>query len=751
MAKKLKQYFPYIVVLLLVPLLWLSAHQMRYLKALENIALNWRFRIRGELPSPAKLIYVDVDSKSIELMGERPFPRIFYAEAVSALFEQGQVKTIGIDIVFSDSAQSFLTDPQKITMDNQAFRQVIEEYPNLVLAAAYTPRVNRLSQGEQVELTEFPLIYKGQIDPLKNALPEQPSISLIGLTGGSLGLINVDEQLSQDSSTNWVPMFAYTPGPTYYTLALQLIRLYEGLPAEAIQIHSGALYLKSSKGEVLYKIPLERHQLVEVNWFSRFFSPMNERYSMADVLLANAWLYEGNEQEREQANKFFKRFKDAIVLIGPVDPMLQDLSPTPFDSEPVPRVGIHGNLLKTIMSGDYIKRMPILADYALTYLLSIQVFVLVLYSGRRSLWFKLGSICLLVGYAGGVFALFSFYQLIVPLITPVGASVTSAFIGLIYKLVHEEKQKGRIKNMFGTYVSPALVSQMVESQEEPTLGGVEETITAFFSDIQSFSSFSERLSPNQLVEIMNEYLSAMTDVVQEEKGTLDKYIGDAIVAMFGAPVKVEDHAYRACITAYEVQERQKMLRQKWMNEGDKWPDLVFGMQTRIGLNTGLATVGNMGSKTRFNYTMMGDNVNLAARCESGAKIYGVYTMVTESTREACEQTKQDIVFRYLDCIVVKGRSQPVAVYELVCLKHDMTDALAECLGLFNLGIESYLKQEWDVAIEIFNKASRLEPFQPEKTPGVHTNPSLVLIERCKMLRESPPAENWNGVFTMQTK
>ena len=158
----------------------------------------------------------------------------------------------------------------------------------------------------------------------------------------------------------------------------------------------------------------------------------------------------------------------------------------------------------------------------------------------------------------------------------------------------EEKAKGRIKGMFGTYVSQELVDQMVDSGDEPSLGGEETQITAFFSDVQSFSSFSELLTPNQLVALMNEYLTAMTDLVQQERGTLDKYIGDAIVAMYGAPIPMDDHAYQSVKTGLLMQERQLDLRKKWADEGDKWPDIVSLMQTRIGFNTGTATVGNMG-------------------------------------------------------------------------------------------------------------------------------------------------------------
>jgi adenylate cyclase len=206
------------------------------------------------------------------------------------------------------------------------------------------------------------------------------------------------------------------------------------------------------------------------------------------------------------------------------------------------------------------------------------------------------------------------------------------------------------------------------------------------------------------------------------------------------------------VASQRVQRKLGELRAKWKSEGEKWPEIVWRMQSRIGLNSGLATIGNMGSRTRFNYTMMGDNVNLAARMESGAKAYGVYTMVTETTKLACEKHGGDrLVFRFLDRIVVKGRSIPVPVYEIVGLKEDATDATRECLVTFARGIERYVAQDWDAAKAIFGASAKLEPNAPGKTPGVETNPSLVLIERCEELKLDPPGAGWDGVYVMKSK
>jgi adenylate cyclase len=335
---------------------------------------------------------------------------------------------------------------------------------------------------------------------------------------------------------------------------------------------------------------------------------------------------------------------------------------------------------------------------------------------------------------------------------PIGSTILTSLVAVGWQLIEEEKQKGRIKGMFGTYVSPQLVDRMVASGEEPQLGGHEAEITPYFSDIQRFSAFSEKLPPAKLVELMNEYLTACTDIVLAQGGALDKYIGDAVVAMFGGLVPLKDHALRACVASQLVHRRLRELREKWRSEGDKWPEIVWRMQSRIGLNSGLATVGNMGSHARFNYTMMGDNVNLAARMESAAKEYGVFTMVTEATKLGCVQQGGDrVVFRYLDRIVVMGRTMPVPIYEVVGLKEDVTAQTSEGLGLFDQGIARYLAQDWDGATALFRRSAELEPNQPGVTPGVENNPSFALITRCHFMRLHPPGPNWNGVYVMTRK
>jgi adenylate cyclase len=302
-----------------------------------------------------------------------------------------------------------------------------------------------------------------------------------------------------------------------------------------------------------------------------------------------------------------------------------------------------------------------------------------------------------------------------------------------------------VKALFGAYVSPALVNQMVEASDDPELGGTDAEITALFSDVEGFSAISEKLPPNELVSLMNDYLSEMTDLLQAEGGTLDKYIGDAIVMMFGMPLPVNDHAGRACVAALRMQERHKALRQRWVESG-QWPEIVEQMRTRIGINTGEAVIGNMGSRVRFNYTMMGDSVNIAARCESSAKTYGVYTVVTEMTLTAALKTVPDLFYRKLDRVIFKGRSEIVEIYELWDATVDRSQA-GLCRDAYEEGLKSYFKGAWELALVAFERAEQVEP-----TRGfASVTPSSVLSERCHaFIRDGVPQE-WDGAYRMSIK
>ena len=334
-------------------------------------------------------------------------------------------------------------------------------------------------------------------------------------------------------------------------------------------------------------------------------------------------------------------------------------------------------------------------------------------------------------------------SLVVPMIAPIASILVTYLANVLYRFLIEQKDKKFLKSTFGQYISPELIDKMFDNKQEPKLGGETGVHTAFFSDIQSFSSFTEVLEPEKMVKLMNEYLTEMTNVLLSRNGTLDKYIGDAIVAFYGAPVPVEDHEYQACMTALDMKDQLENLREKWSSE-EGWPEIVHNMQHRIGLSSGRMVTGNMGSTMRMNYTMMGDTVNLAARLEASAKQYGIYIQVSESTYKV---VKDKFDWRFLDYVRVKGKQQPVKVYELIAKKGKMNDIDKAVIEAFSQAQELYFKQDWDNAINGFKEGKALE----DMFPGRSESPSNVYLKRCYQLKENPPGKDWDGIWVLTKK
>lgn len=753
--------------LLAICLVWLLFDQLNALRPLRNLEEDLRFRMRGPIDAPVNLVYVDIDTKAINQLGSFPWDRSIFARVCELLLTRGGAKTVGIDVVFSEAGIPNLVSRERFDEGHLLFGRYlvngISPYsnakrgagpvPSVVLAASYAGGVQTDPRTGEQRLRPLPEVLDG---PGENP-PETPEWNFGGVIFNPplVGIID-----TKDGGTRRVPLYAPVKGRDYLHLSLELSRLYLGLKSEDVKIGRDRIDLVSPTEGLLRSIPLSQRQWVEINWFSPWIDDArNRRVSIADLNQLARIAASGNAAGLKAVEEYFADdyFKNAVVLIGPVDPLMQDLAITPFDREPAPKVGVHGNMVKTILSGRFIQRPPEWTTPVFALGLSALVVGLFLgVEGRRNALWRGLAILLLVGYVAGGHWIFLHFDLLIPMVVPVGAALSSTFIGGAVQLVLEQKQKSRIKGLFGAYLAPSVVAQMVDSGQEPTLGGVEETITAYFSDVESFSSFSEVLSPKQLVELMNEYLTACTDIVQAEGGTLDKYIGDALVAMYGAPLALPNHAHHACVTALRVQRRCAELREKWRHEqaSKGWPDIVLRLRTRIGLNTGRAVVGNMGSASRFSYTMMGDTVNLAARMESGAKAWGVLTMCAEQTWRDCRAVNpESVVFRALGRVVVKGRKAPEPIYELVGLREDVTDRTRECIARFETGLAKYYARDWAGALTDFEASAALEPLLAEAGKGgaASLNPSLVYQQRVRALLAQPPGPKWDGDYVMDSK
>ncbi|CAN5450307.1 adenylate/guanylate cyclase domain-containing protein [soil metagenome] len=692
------------------------------LTPLEDWTINQRIKARGELPAPLKVIYVNVDPDSIDKYGSFPWNRARFGAALDALFDYGGVKAVGMDFVFSDQGMPDLGREEALA-GNLALGKSIYRHKRVVAGATFRPERKKGITDKKVE---FPFLYKGG-DPKDFDLPEFSNLRGVG----KIGYFDV---LGEG---RMIPFFARTEFLTYYPLSLQLALLYWGLDTDAITVTPTEMLIRKPDGTLVTKIPLQEGQLMEQNWFAPWHSAQSPQYSISQVILAGEMM-SGAEQEKKDAEEFFKDFRDAIVLIGPTDPLLGDTSPTPIDPViAVPRVSVHGNALKTLVSGRYLHRPPVWVNVLLILAVGLLASSLSIRHRKWSIQKRVFSAVFVLAYVPIAFLLFSWFDLILPIAAPVGAAFSCSFLAVLWQLGVEEAQRRRMTKLFGSYLSPHLVNQMVELGFNPELGGAEVGITALFSDIEAFSALSENLKPSDLVELMCEYLTECTGAIGDAQGTLDKYVGDAIIAIFGAPMPCENHAAAACHAALGIQMAQEALNKHWAREGSRWPKDTHTMRTRIGLNTGLAVVGNVGSEMRFNYTMMGDNVNLAQRIEAAAAHFGVKILVSVTTQAEAAKHSADFVFRHIDRILVAGRSQPVEIYELVGLKATITEQTAACLKAYDEGMKKYFAGDWVGAIACFRKSAEGE----SRVRAI--NPSLVMLKRCETFLQTPPAADWD--------
>lgn len=723
---------PLILSLIIGLVTGLAAYFITDLPPLRTLELKWTdlmFEIRGpQLPEDSPIVLVAVSEQSdFELPVKFPYPTEYYARLIENLNRAGAA-VIGIDIVFD---KNDIYNPRNDTL----FAQTMAKYGNVVLAGDVRREVQRAAHAElRSTATGQQLVQP--IPLLRDANPNQ------------WGFVAVNRD--RDGFLRRYPIVAPHFETNYYAFSLQVLRVYESISESEIYSLGNAYQFGR------HRIPLWDSRNFFINYAG--YPGSFPEYNFSDVIDTEDF-FTLNEDEDFEINAFDDPdfgllyqdvFRDKIVLVGATMPELHDFYPTPFaPNGNMPGYESHANALQTVLSATFITRPPLWLTFGTVMVAAMLITLLMTFAD-----FRLGTILwifVIGGYVYATYHLFEGWGLMIEMTGPVLAMVFGYGGSVGYRYITEQKEKQRIRNMFGTYVSPEVVKRMIASGEMPRLGGERSHITAFFSDIAGFSDFSEKLSPEELVELMNEYLSAMTDILIEEGGTLDKYIGDAIVAIFGAPVKLEHHAWHACVTAVQVQRRQAELRAKWKMEGAKWPEVVHHMQTRIGLNSGEVITGNMGSQKRFNYTMMGDDVNLAARCESGAKSYGVCIMVTDSTRKLAEAHNDKLIFRELDKIVVKGRTQPVTMHELIDFREHCTDDDFNCFTAYAEGLKHYFHQEWDMAEVAFQEASRFERHQAGLSPRVDINPSLVMLQRIQALRANPPGENWDGVFMMRTK
>ncbi len=420
----------------------------------------------------------------------------------------------------------------------------------------------------------------------------------------------------------------------------------------------------------------------------------------------------------------------SVAVIGLTATGTQDIGVTPLSSA-YWMVGSYPTLINTLARGRFMRELPKAAEFALIAVLAIAIVLSI-----RRLSAK-PSIALIIAAVLGANAVIflAFFQayVVVGQFSLNLALVLPSTLVMLGKFAGEEENRQFIQGAFSKYLAQDVIDQILANPDSLRLGGQSCEITTFFSDVAGFSSISEKLSAEDLVQLLNEYLSEMSDIIMRNRGTVDKYEGDAIMAFWGAPLSYAEHPYNACLSAVQMQARLEELRTAWRAEGRD------ELKVRMGLNTGKAVAGNMGSHTRMNYTVMGDSVNLASRLEGANKYYGTYTMASEYTWLA---TRGQFRYRELDTIRVVGKAEPIRVFELIGLAGTLSDAREATLASFDTGIGLYRQRRWKEALNAFAAGLRAD---------MADGPSRVYYARCRKFLASPPPADWDGVSALSSK
>lgn len=755
---------------------WLYVQRPVFLKALDLKVYDLLLRATHTTQTTGVPVIVDLDERSLAMYGQWPWPRYRVALLMAKIREAGAL-AVGLDIVFAEEDRTspkvlkevlkrdlkvnmgFTGMPAALMDNDQVLAGVLGQGP-YVLGYYLNFDEGHESAGSSY-LHPVSLIEKRSkgAPESKTFMVDAPSvvgnIPTLAKAAKMSGFFNTSPDL--DGVYRKTPLFAHHKDKLYPSLSMAALMTALGAKQAVVKVAPEGLESVRVGG---YVIPVdEKGQL-----YTKYRGPRGTfTYISASKVL------DGRLKPEE--------LKGKIVFLGTSAAGLKDLRATPFDPV-LPGVEVHATVVDNILAQDYIHRPAWAPGLEFLVLLAAGVLATSLLTWARAVWSLIPLCACGAGFWEGARYIMSANGFFVSPLYPLVALGLCFGVLTLLKYWREEGHKKFLHATFASYLSPELIQEMFDNKANPELGGEARVITAFFSDVQSFSTFSEKLNASQLVELLNEYLTAMTDILIQDRGTLDKYEGDAIVAFVGAPMVVPDHALRACRMAVNMQNALVGLRAKWASEkqlpdepernvknyppeewapGDKWPKVVHRMLVRIGLNSGEIVVGNMGSTMRMNYTMMGDSVNLAARLESGAKQYGVYNLISEYVLEQPAWNEQgeevrvaDMVeVRFIDNIAVVGKSEPVKVYELAALKGDLTDKERELFALFDKGMELYLAMRWDEAIEVFKEAEKIE-----RVPEGKTTPSRAFIQRCYQFKTDPPVkpgEEWDGVFRMTKK
>ena len=714
-------------------------YQITLLDTLDSFVYDVRLRLTAKGGVDERIVILDINEKSLAEVGRWPWSRDRMAMLVNRLFDDYGIAILGFDVVFAepDSSsgllsleaigrgalkgsalfQSALKELREPLDYDRRFAQALHNKP-VVLGYYF----NDLGKSGVLPEPAIPAgTFKGKNIVFTSHSGYGGNLPEFQKNGVNAGHFN--PVVDFDGSSRRIPMLVEHEGKYYESLSLAMVRVllgkppivpgYSGEGGLSSRDYSGLEWLDLPTARGVVRIPVDEDVTTLVPY--RGAQGSFPYLSAADALAGRL--------QPEQ-------LKGKIVLLGTTAPGLMDLRATPVGNT-YPGVEIHANLVAGMLDAEMKQKPPYVLG-ADVFLLSVSAlllaFLLPVLSPLRATLLATGVLLAVVT--------FNFLLWTSGLAMPL-AAVVSAILGLYVFNVSwgyfvETRSKRQFTELFGQYVPPELVDEMARDPERYSMEGKNEELTVLFSDVRGFTSISEGLDPKDLTHLMNEYLGVMTLVVRKHRGTLDKYIGDAIMAFWGAPLADQDHARNAVLTALEMQVELRKLDEPFKMRG--WPALQIG----VGINTGMMTVGDMGSSVRKSYTVMGDAVNLGSRLEGITKQYGVGIIVSDTTR----MLAKDIYYRELDRVRVKGKDEPVSIYEPLGRVGQVDQAVEDEVKLWNQALRYYRRQEWEQAeLQLYNLA--------------RINPESFLYsmyaKRIAYYRVNPPVKDWDGVTTFETK
>jgi adenylate cyclase len=748
MFKSLKKFFKLSPILLAILLIiagtLLYVIEVPFLELMELKTIDLRYTGRKSVQHESKVVLAVIDEKSIDKEGKWMWPRSKIAELVTKLSHAG-ASVISFDIGFlepdeksvvktisaiqenltnmTEKDRAYLERLKKMSDNDQLLADAVRNSRARVVLG-YFFQMEHLHAGDyddailadqqkNIRSSRYKFVKyqtKKALDvPIIEAKVANANIPVISSAADYAGFFNMFPD--KDGVVRWIPAVVDFQNELYAPLSIMTLSAYQDAQPSVVVAEYGIE--KVQIGDI--SVPTDELGRIMINY--RGDAQTFAHISITDIL-------KDKVDPKELAGK--------VVIIGATAVGIYDMRVTPYSSV-FPGVEIHANIVDSILTKEFLYH-PAWATIFDVLAICVSGLLLAFVLPRSGVFTGIALAgVLFFGYIFFCRYLFSARGWILNLVYPL-ISMLSVYIAItVYKYLVESRQKRFIRKAFSTYLAPTVVKQLEESPENLVLGGEEREITAFFSDVQGFTSISEKLSPAELVELLNEFLTEMTDIILRDEGTVDKFEGDAIIAFYGAPNELENQAERACVTCVAMQKRLHELRKKWKAEGR--PEL----RMRIGLCTGTAVVGNMGSRNRMDYTMMGDTVNTAARLEGVNKIYGIYILVCERT---FQKARERIWGREIDAIQVVGKKEPVKVYQLLGMSNDIDETMLTMTQCYAKGLQLYRKREWDEAMGYFKEALKIDP---------EDGPSTTMLKRCAAYKADPPKEDWNGAFAMTSK